>query len=119
MRALDGTTYKGRSVRCNDAEDTEKPARSAQKVRNSMQKVRKNAKNTDEFEVFEKKSKKRSENENRSKPQRVEKRAWTAKEKTTGASSSVTMTYIFAAKSPTSRKRDGHADVLRRSKSYL
>lgn len=70
MRALDGTTYKGRSVRCNDAEDTEKPARSAQKVRNSMQKVRKNAKNTDEFEVFEKKSKKRSENENRSKPQR-------------------------------------------------
>lgn len=70
MRALDGTTYKGRSVRCNDAEDTEKPTRSAQKVRNSMQKVRKNAKNTDEFEFFEKKSKKRSENENRSKPQR-------------------------------------------------
>lgn len=70
MRALDGTTYKGRSVRCNDAEDTEKPARSAQKVRNSMQKVRKNAKNTDEFEVFEKKSKKRSENPERGRSQR-------------------------------------------------
>lgn len=70
MRALDGTTYKGRSVRCNDAEDTGKSSKSMQKVRNSMQKVRTNTKNTDEFEVFEKKSKKRSDNENRGRSQR-------------------------------------------------
>lgn len=35
-----------------------------------MQKVRTNTKNTDEFEVFEKKSKKRSDNENRGRSQR-------------------------------------------------
>lgn len=58
MRAIDGTTYKGRDVRCNDADDTGKPARrSAKKDDNGGR--RKNN-NTDDYAKFEKKSKRKS-----------------------------------------------------------
>lgn len=60
MRALDGTTYKGRDVRCNDADDTGKSGEVRKKSAKSMQKVRKNAKSTDGFDAFEKKSKRRN-----------------------------------------------------------
>ena len=65
MRAIDGTTYKGRSVRCNDADDTGKPAaRRSSRGRNVEDKAsdktsrrgRKRDEN-DDFGKFEKKSK--------------------------------------------------------------
>ena len=72
MRAIDGTTYKGRDVRCNDADDTGKPSR-----RSSSRDSRGSGKSggrgqekssrrgnkydeTDNFDKFEKKSKRRN-----------------------------------------------------------
>ncbi len=65
MRAIDGTTYKGRDVRCNDAEDTGKPAaRRSPKAakpdgRNADKPARRGRKSdeTADFGKFEKKSK--------------------------------------------------------------
>jgi len=70
MRALNGTTYRGREVRCNDADDTAKPARGGQKRAKGSQKVRKDTKNTDEYAAFEKKSKRRSAADERGRKQR-------------------------------------------------
>ncbi len=68
MRALDGTTYKGRSVRCNDADD--KGARSKEQGARGKEQGAKNkgqgargskaervSRETDNFKAFEKKSK--------------------------------------------------------------
>ncbi|WP_308589893.1 DEAD/DEAH box helicase [uncultured Prevotella sp.] len=65
MRAIDGTTYKGRDVRCNDAEDTGKPAmrRTSRggkpEVRTTEKSSRRSKRNdeTADFSKFEKKSK--------------------------------------------------------------
>ncbi len=64
MRAIDGTTYKGRDVRCNDAEDTGKPSRKGTKKekgagKGSEKSARRN-RNSDEnndFGKFDKRSK--------------------------------------------------------------
>lgn len=61
MRAIDGTTYKGRDVRCNDAEDIGKStARKSSKGRNENEgKSRKNKRDNsnNDFNKYEKKSK--------------------------------------------------------------
>lgn len=65
MRAIDGTTYKGRDVRCNDAEDTGKPAtrrtsRGGKHEGRTTEKSSRRSKRSDEtadFSKFEKKSK--------------------------------------------------------------
>ncbi len=65
MRAIDGTTYKGRDVRCNDAEDTGKPAmrrtsRGGKSEGRTTEKSSRQSKRSDEtadFSKFEKKSK--------------------------------------------------------------
>ncbi len=61
MRAIDGTTYKGRDVRCNDAEDTGKPsARKSSRGRNADEvKSRRNKRDdsSNDFNKYEKKSK--------------------------------------------------------------
>ena len=65
MRAIDGTTYKGRDVRCNDAEDTGKPAmrrtsRGGESEGRTTEKSSRRSKRSDEtadFSKFEKKSK--------------------------------------------------------------
>lgn len=65
MRAIDGTTYKGRDVRCNDAEDTGKPAmrrtsRGGKSEGRTTEKSSRRSKRSDEtadFSKFEKKSK--------------------------------------------------------------
>ena len=65
MRAIDGTTYKGRDVRCNDAEDTGKPAmrrtsRGGKSEGRTTEKSSSRSKRSDEtadFSKFEKKSK--------------------------------------------------------------
>ena len=61
MRAIDGTTYKGRDVRCNDAEDTGKPsARKSSRGRNADEgKSRRNKRDdsNNDFNKYEKKSK--------------------------------------------------------------
>ena len=65
MRAIDGTTYKGRDVRCNDAEDTGKPAtrrtsRGWKPEGRTTEKSSRRSKRSDEtadFSKFEKKSK--------------------------------------------------------------
>ena len=65
MRAIDGTTYKGRDVRCNDAEDTGKPAmrrtsRGGKPDGRTTEKSSRRSKRSDEtadFSKFEKKSK--------------------------------------------------------------
>ena len=65
MRAIDGTTYKGRDVRCNDAEDTGKPAmrrtsRGGKPEGRTTEKSSRRSKRNDEtadFSKFEKKSK--------------------------------------------------------------
>ncbi len=65
MRAIDGTTYKGRDVRCNDAEDTGKPSsrKGTRKERSigkdngkAIRRGRKSDEN-DDFSRFDKKSK--------------------------------------------------------------
>ena len=72
MRAIDGTTYKGRDVRCNGADDTGKPAgrsavrsgKSGRKAGRDQEKpVRRGRKNdeTTDFGKFEKKSKRKNE----------------------------------------------------------
>ncbi len=56
MRAIDGTTYKGRDVRCNDAEDTGKPGKpSARRGKKGG-----NDNSNDGFGKFEKKSKRKN-----------------------------------------------------------
>ena len=65
MRAIDGTTYKGRDVRCNDAEDTGQPAtrrtsRGGKPEGRTTEKSSRRSKRSDEtadFSKFEKKSK--------------------------------------------------------------
>ncbi|WP_443701625.1 DEAD/DEAH box helicase [Prevotella sp.] len=65
MRAIDGTTYKGRDVRCNDAEDTGKPAmrrtsRGGKPEGRTTEKSSRRSKRSDEtadFSKFEKESK--------------------------------------------------------------
>ena len=65
MHAIDGTTYKGRDVRCNDAEDTGKPAmrrtsRGGKPEGRTTEKSSRRSKRNDEtadFSKFEKKSK--------------------------------------------------------------
>lgn len=65
MRAIDGTTYKGRDVRCNDAEDTGKSAtrrtsRGGKPEGRTTEKSSRRSKRSDEtadFSKFEKKSK--------------------------------------------------------------
>ena len=66
MRAIDGTTYKGRSVRCNDADDTGRPAGKqsgrgsrgqAGKLSDRPTRGRKKHDENDDFGKFEKKSK--------------------------------------------------------------
>ena len=69
MRAIDGTTYKGRSVRCNDADDTGRPA-GKQSGRGSRGQAGKSSDRTargrekhdenDDFGKFEKKSKRKN-----------------------------------------------------------
>ena len=69
MRAIDGTTYKGRSVRCNDADDTGRPAgkQSGRGSRGQAGKSfdrptrgRKKHDGNDDFGKFEKKSKRKN-----------------------------------------------------------
>ena len=69
MRAIDGTTYKGRSVRCNDADDTGRPAgkQSGRSSRGQAGKSsdrpargRKKHDENDDFGKFEKKSKRKN-----------------------------------------------------------
>ena len=69
MRAIDGTTYKGRSVRCNDAEDTGRPAGKqsgrgsrgqAGKSSDRPTRGRKKHDENDDFGKFEKKSKRKN-----------------------------------------------------------
>ena len=72
MRAIDGTTYKGRDVRCNDADDTGKPSRRSSSRdgrgsgksggRGQEKSSRRGNKydETDNFDKFEKKSKRRN-----------------------------------------------------------
>lgn len=69
MRALNGTTYKGRDVRCNDAEDTGNGKKSGRRDTKNSQKSRKDATGNHGFDIFEKKSKKRSETEKRGRAQ--------------------------------------------------
>lgn len=69
MRALNGTTYKGRDVRCNDAEDTGNGQKSGRRDAKGSQKSRKDATGNRGFDIFEKKSKKRSETEKRGRAQ--------------------------------------------------
>ena len=62
MRAIDGTSYKGRDVRCNDADDTNRPAkgdgRGRRNQRNDDKPVRRNRRDgADGFGKYEKKSK--------------------------------------------------------------
>ena len=69
MRAIDGTTYKGRSVRCNDADDTGRPAGKqsgrgsrgqAGKSSDRPTRGRKKHDENDDFGKFEKKSKRKN-----------------------------------------------------------
>lgn len=69
MRAIDGTTYKGRSVRCNDADDTGRPAGKqsgrgsrgqAGKSSGRPTRGRKKHDGNDDFGKFEKKSKRKN-----------------------------------------------------------
>lgn len=69
MRAIDGTTYKGRSVRCNDADDTGRPAGKqsgrgsrgqAGKSSDRPTRGRKKHDGNDDFGKFEKKSKRKN-----------------------------------------------------------
>lgn len=69
MRAIDGTTYKGRSVRCNDADDTGRPAGKqsgrgsrgqAGKSSDRPSRGRKKHDGNDDFGKFEKKSKRKN-----------------------------------------------------------
>ena len=69
MRAIDGTTYKGRSVRCNDADDTGRPAGKqsgrgsrgqAGKSSDRPARGRKKRDENDDFGRFEKKSKRKN-----------------------------------------------------------
>ena len=69
MRAIDGTTYKGRSVRCNDADDTGRPAGKqsgrgsrglAGKSSDRPARGRKKHDENDDFGKFEKKSKRKN-----------------------------------------------------------
>ena len=65
MRALDGNTYKGRDVRCNDAEDTGKPAsRRQSRGRNSDSNDRgrtnRRGRKNDHADDFSKKSKRKN-----------------------------------------------------------
>lgn len=69
MRAIDGTTYKGRSVRCNDADDTGRPAGKqsgrgsrgqAGKSSDRPTRGRKKRDENDDFGRFEKKSKRKN-----------------------------------------------------------
>ena len=69
MRAIDGTTYKGRSVRCNDADDTGRPAGKqsgrgsrgqAGKSSDRTARGRKKHDENDDFGKFEKKSKRKN-----------------------------------------------------------
>lgn len=69
MRAIDGTTYKGRSVRCNDADDTGRPAGKqsgrgsrglAGKLSDRTARGRKKHDENDDFGKFEKKSKRKN-----------------------------------------------------------
>lgn len=65
MRAIDGSTYKGRSVRCNDADDTSRAAgrasdnggRRGGKHENRNDKRQRRRDETDDFSKFDKKSK--------------------------------------------------------------
>lgn len=65
MRAIDGSTYKGRSVRCNDADDTSRTAGRASdnggkrggKHENRNDKRQRRRDETDDFSKFDKKSK--------------------------------------------------------------
>mgnify|MGYP000487069189 FL=1 len=69
MRAIDGTTYKGRSVRCNDADDTGRPTGKqsgrgsrgqAGKSSDRPTRGRKKHDENDDFGKFEKKSKRKN-----------------------------------------------------------
>ena len=61
MRALDGTVYKGRKVRCNDAEDDAKRGGGKGKRQGDRgSRAGRNADETGNFERFEKKSKRKS-----------------------------------------------------------
>ena len=71
MRAIDGTTYKGRSVRCNDADDTGRQAGKqsgrgsrglAGKSSDRPTRGRKKHDENDDFGKFEKKSKRKNNN---------------------------------------------------------
>ena len=61
MRALDGTVYKGRKVRCNDAEDDAKRGGGKGKRQGDRgSRAGRNADETGDFDRFEKKSKRKS-----------------------------------------------------------
>ena len=60
MRALDGTVYKGRKVRCNDAEDDAKRGGGKGKRQGDRgSRAGRNADETGNFDRFEKKSKRK------------------------------------------------------------
>ena len=70
MDALDGSTYKGRQVRCNDADDTA-AAQSGSSRRGSRSDRRQRRNDAgDDFARFEKRSKRRNEEEGRNRQQR-------------------------------------------------
>ena len=65
MRALDGNTYKGRDVRCNDAEDTGKPAsrrhsRGRNSDNNDSGRTNRRGRKNDHADDFSKKSKRKN-----------------------------------------------------------
>ena len=75
MRALNGATYRGRTVRCNDADDTQAAAgdsraRRAAGSRGRRDDSRARRNGQDEFARYEKRSKRRNEDEGRNRSQR-------------------------------------------------
>lgn len=66
MRALNGARYKNRTVRCNDADDTDAASRSPRQARGSRGNGRDGGRKqqpADDFSRFEKRSKRRNEDE--------------------------------------------------------
>lgn len=76
MRALNGATYRGRTVRCNDADDTQAAATDGGRSRRAAggkakrDDSRKRRDGQDDFARYEKRSKRRNEEEGRNRSQR-------------------------------------------------
>ena len=72
MRALNGATYRNRTVRCNDADDTAAASSSEGKrgKRDGGSRSTRRKDNKDDFSRYEKRSKRRNEDEGRNRGQR-------------------------------------------------